>query len=84
MAGQKKITVNDEDILEEALLHYKHPSFDLDPSTPVRVSLKGQPAVDTGESHASFLIMFFGLSSGKVHCSFLWVIKSGFVLRIAL
>ena len=43
----KKITIHDEeDILEEALLHYKHPSFD--PSTPVRVSLKGQPAVDTG------------------------------------
>ena len=43
----KKITIHDEeDILEEALLHYKHPSFD--PCTPVRVSLKGQPAVDTG------------------------------------
>ena len=43
----KKITIHDEeDILEEALLHYKHLSFD--PCTPVRVSLKGQPAVDTG------------------------------------
>ena len=41
-----KIVIDDEDILEEALLHYKHPSFD--PTIPIRVSYKGQPAVDTG------------------------------------
>ena len=41
-----KIIIDEEDILEEALLHYKHPLFD--PTIPNRVSYKGQPAVDTG------------------------------------
>ena len=34
-----------EDILE-ALVYYKHPSFDS--SIPLRISFKGQPAIDTG------------------------------------
>ena len=43
----KKIRIEDEaDIIEEALLYYKHPLFD--PTTPIRISFKFQPAVDTG------------------------------------
>ena len=43
----EKITIQDEDdLLEEAVVHYKHPSFK--PLSPVRVSFKGQPAIDTG------------------------------------
>jgi len=44
--SKAEITIQDEDELLEALLHYKHPSFK--PLSPVRVSFKGQPAIDTG------------------------------------
>ena len=43
--GSKKLRI-DEDLFEEALVFYKHPSFD--PRMPLRISFKGQPAIDTG------------------------------------
>ena len=43
----KKISIDDEeDLLEEALVYYKHPSFD--PHVPVRIAFRYQPAIDTG------------------------------------
>ena len=43
----KKLTICDEgDVLEEALVHYKHPAFD--PLSPIRISFRDQPAIDTG------------------------------------
>ena len=43
----KKIRIDDEDdILEEVLVYYKHPS--LDPNIPIRIAFKCQPAIDTG------------------------------------
>ena len=42
-----KIRIDDEDdILEEALLYYKHLSFD--PTIPICISFKRQPAIDIG------------------------------------
>ena len=43
----KKIRIDDEDdILEEVLVYYKHPS--LDPNIPIRIAFKCQPAIHTG------------------------------------
>ena len=43
----KKITIDDEDeLFEEAILYYKHPSFN--PNIPIRISFKNQPGLDTG------------------------------------
>ena len=43
----QKLYVSDEDALvEEALVYYKHPSFD--PLFSVRLSYRNQPAIDTG------------------------------------
>jgi hypothetical protein len=43
----KKLTiVEEEELVHEALVYYKHPTFN--PLVPVRVSFEGQPAIDTG------------------------------------
>ena len=43
----KKLKISDEeDLVEEALVYYKHPSFN--PLLPVRIAFENQPAVDTG------------------------------------
>lgn len=42
----KTIRVDPQDVLTEALAHYKDPNFD--PSVPLKIRYKGQPAVDTG------------------------------------
>ena len=43
----KKLTIaEDDDLVEEAIVHYKHPSFN--PLSPIRISFMEQPAIDTG------------------------------------
>ena len=43
----KKLTISeDDDLVEEAIVHYKHPSFN--PLSPIRISFMDQPAIDTG------------------------------------
>ena len=42
-----RIMIDDEEsMLEEPVVYYKHPSFDL--SAPIRVRFNNQPAIDTG------------------------------------
>lgn len=41
-----KVKIDPDDILADALAHYKNPDFD--PASPIRVTYKGQPAVDAG------------------------------------
>jgi hypothetical protein len=41
-----KLTVDQDDILSDSVAFYKNPSFD--PTRPLRVSFRGQPAIDTG------------------------------------
>lgn len=41
-----KLRVDENDILDDALVYYKSPSFD--PKRPLRVYFNGQPALDTG------------------------------------
>ena len=43
---RRKLKVDEEDLLEDALSYYKRPDFD--PKYPIRVQYKGQPAADTG------------------------------------
>lgn len=46
-SDSKNIKIDDEDdILEEALVYYKHSSFD--PSVPIGIAFRHQPAIDTG------------------------------------
>ena len=43
----KKLTIaEDGDLVEEAIVHYKHPSFN--PLSPIRISFMEQPAIYTG------------------------------------
>ena len=57
-----KLTVEQDDILSDAVAFYKNPSFD--PARPLRVSFRGQPAIDTG----GVLRVFFFRCERKVLC----------------
>ena len=44
--GVKKVTTDEEELVEGALLYYKDPTFE--PRTPILISHRDQPAMDTG------------------------------------
>lgn len=51
----KKLKIEDkEDILEQALVYYKHPSFN--PNIPLRISFKGQPSYRHGWNYKAVLL----------------------------
>lgn len=47
-----KLKVDEDDLLNDALMFYKAVAFD--PSRPLRVSLLNQPALDTGGIRRQF------------------------------
>ena len=62
----KRITVDQGDILAEILPHYKGPEFD--PSQPVRVVFKDQPAVDSrGPRKEMYSLVYEKLASSTVY-----------------
>jgi len=57
--GQEKVkvTIEEEDILNDALTYYKSPAFDA--KKKLRIRFKGQPAVDTGGVTREFFTKLF-------------------------
>ena len=57
--GQEKVkvTIGEEDILNDALTYYKSPAFDA--KKKLRIRFKGQPAVDTGGVTREFFTKLF-------------------------
>ena len=57
-----KIKVDPDDILTDALAHYKDPDFDpdFDPAAPISVTYRGQPAVDAGGVKRQFFTDVLG------------------------
>ena len=53
-----KIKVDPDDILTDALAHYKDPDFD--PAAPISVTYRGQPAVDAGGVKRQFFTDVLG------------------------
>ena len=66
-----KLTVEQDDILSDAVAFYKNPSFD--PARPLRVSFRGQPAIDTG----GVLRVFFSAVKEKFCAAELFSIFEG-------
>ena len=52
-----KVTIEEEDILNDALTYYKSPAFDA--NKKLRIRFKGQPAVDTGGVTREFFTKLF-------------------------
>ena len=52
-----KVTIEEEDILNDALTYYKSPAFDA--KKKLRIRFKGQPAVDTGGVTREFFTKLF-------------------------
>ena len=62
----RKITVDQDDILADVLPLYKGPDFD--PSQPVRVAFKDQPALDSGGPRKEmYSLVFEKLTSSTVY-----------------
>lgn len=64
-----KIKVDPDDILGDALAIYKDPEFD--PASPVRVTYRGQPAVDLGGVKHQFFTDVLGEMASSTHLAFL-------------
>ena len=52
-----KVKIEEEDILNDSLAHYKCPEFDV--KKKLRIQFKGQPAVDTGGVTREFYTKLF-------------------------
>jgi len=63
-----KIKVDPDDILGDALAIYKDPEFD--PALPIRVTYRGQPAVDLGVKR-QFFTDVLGEMASSTHLAFL-------------
>lgn len=64
-----KIKVDPDDILGDALAIYKDPEFD--PASPLRVTYRGQPAVDLGGVKCQFFTDVLGEMASSTHLAFL-------------
>lgn len=64
-----KIKVDPGDILGDALAIYKHPEFDS--ASPIRVTYRGQPAVDLGGVKHQFFTDALGEMASSTHLAFL-------------
>ena len=57
----EKIKVDREDLLMDILHHHKSPDFD--PAFPIKIQVRGEPAVDTGGVLRQAFTEFFGMVS---------------------
>ena len=62
---RKKLEVDEDDLIEDAVAYYK--SIQFDSSCPLRITFRGQPAIDSGGVLRHFYSdLFEGLVHGKL------------------